>query len=200
MNKNEFLEKLEVGLSGLPQDDVKERLAFYGEMIDDRVEEGLSESEAVANIGSVEDIAAQIIADTPLTKIVKEKVKPRRALNAWEIVLIAVGSPVWLPLIIAAAAVIFSLYIVLWALIISLWAIEIALVASALCGIAASVINIAMGYPAYGIAILGAGLLLAGISAFLLLGCVAASKGAVVLTKTVVLKLKSRLIRKENAK
>ena len=55
MNKQEFVERLRKGLSGLPQDDIEERLTFYSEMIDDRMEEGLSEEEAVGEIGSVDD-------------------------------------------------------------------------------------------------------------------------------------------------
>ncbi len=43
MNKQAFLTQLRKGLSGLPQEDIEERLAFYSEMIDDRIEEGLSE-------------------------------------------------------------------------------------------------------------------------------------------------------------
>ena len=42
MTKNEFLEQLRRGLSGLPMEDIDERLNFYSEMIDDRIEEGLS--------------------------------------------------------------------------------------------------------------------------------------------------------------
>ncbi|MBR5538496.1 MAG: hypothetical protein IKU61_01205 [Clostridia bacterium] len=54
MNKQEFLEELRKGLSGLPKEDVRERLNFYGEIIDDRIEEGLTEEEAVfgAFVGS----------------------------------------------------------------------------------------------------------------------------------------------------
>ena len=59
MNKTEFLAALERALSGLPEQDVQERLAFYGELIDDRVEEGLSEEEAVKERGSVDEIAKQ---------------------------------------------------------------------------------------------------------------------------------------------
>ena len=43
MNKQEFLAELRKGLSGLPQDDIEERLIFYDEMLEDRIEEGLSE-------------------------------------------------------------------------------------------------------------------------------------------------------------
>ena len=109
MNKQDFLLRLRAGISGLPQEDIEERAAFYNEMIDDRMEEGLSEEEAVAEIGPVDEIVQQIIADTPLTKIVKENVKPKRKLKTWEIVLLAVGSPIGVSRLIAAAAVVFSL-------------------------------------------------------------------------------------------
>ena len=45
MTKKEFLSGLRKKLSGLPQEDSEERLNFYSEIIDDRVEEGLSEEE-----------------------------------------------------------------------------------------------------------------------------------------------------------
>ena len=47
MNKVEFLEQLRRGLNGLPQEEIEERVTFYSEMIDDRIEEGFSEEEAV---------------------------------------------------------------------------------------------------------------------------------------------------------
>ena len=52
MNKKRFLSELRRGLSGLPQAEVEERLSFYSDMIDDRIEDGCSEAAAVAEIGS----------------------------------------------------------------------------------------------------------------------------------------------------
>lgn len=123
MNKQDFLAQLRKGLSGLPQDDIEERLTFYKEMIEDRMEEGSSEEEAVSAIGSVEDIVRQSIADIPLAKIAKERIRPKRHLKVWEVILLTLGSPIWLSLSVAAAVVILSLYISLWAVMISLWAV-----------------------------------------------------------------------------
>ena len=50
-NKQAFLESLRKNLSGLPQEDVEERVMFYSEMIDDKIEEGLSEGEHVTVTG-----------------------------------------------------------------------------------------------------------------------------------------------------
>ena len=78
MTKQEFLTSLREGLRGLPPADIEERIAFYDEMIDDRMEEGLTEEEALAELGSVESVIAQITAETPLVKLVKEKVRRER--------------------------------------------------------------------------------------------------------------------------
>ena len=87
MNKQEFLCKLREALIGFPKQDVEDRLAFYSEMIDDRIEEGLTEEEAVFAIGSVDEVEAQIVAEIPLVKIAKEKIKPKRRLKTWEMLL-----------------------------------------------------------------------------------------------------------------
>ena len=209
MTKNEFLGALRARLSGLSESDIEEHISFYSEMIEDRIEDGASEEDAVCGIGSVEDIAAQIIADVPLTKIAKERIKPKRRLRAWEIVLLAVGSPIWLSLGIAAFAVILSLYVVIWALIVSLWAVFVSLVACALgltvAGIAmiggpyvfAGVIMASESHVFSGIALIGVGLVCAGLGIFLFFGCNAASKGAILLTKKIALGVKKAFMRKE---
>ena len=76
MKKQELLEILRKRLSALPTREVEDRLSFLSETIDDRIEEGLSEEEAAAGIGPVKEIAAQIVAETPLTRLVKERVRP----------------------------------------------------------------------------------------------------------------------------
>ncbi|MBQ7669866.1 MAG: DUF1700 domain-containing protein [Clostridia bacterium] len=200
MNKDQFLSELRAGLAGLPQDDVDERIAFYSEMIDDRIEEGVTEEEAVSMIGSVDEIVSQTVAEIPLAKLVKEKITPKRTLKAWEIVLICLGFPLWFPLLIAFGAVVLSLYIVAWSLIISLWAIELSFIASAFGGIAASVAYMIRGDAAFGVALIGASIFLAGLSIFTFFGCVALSKGIIRLTKKAALGIKSLFIRKESTK
>ena len=199
MSKHEFLAQLEKGLYGLPQADIDERLGFYSEMIDDRMEEGLPEEEAVAAVGSVDEIFAQVVADIPFSKIAKEKLKPKRRLTAWEIVLLALGSPIWLSLGIAAFAVILSLYISLWAVVISLWAVFGSLVGCALGGIVAAIVFACSGNLLTGIAMLGAGILLSGLSIFMFFGCKAATKGTVLLAKKMALGIKNCFIKKEAA-
>lgn len=199
MNKDIFLAKLREGLAGLPQDDIEERLAFYCEMIDDRVEEGLTEEEAVAEIGSIEDIVSQTVEEIPLAKLVKETITPKRSLRPWEIVLIVLGFPVWFPLLIAAGAVMFALYTVIWALVIALWAVDVALWGSAAGCVCAGVAQMIHGFMLPGMTVVGAGVLSAGLALLMLCACVAASKGAVRLTKALAMGIKRLFIRKESA-
>jgi len=199
MNKRDFLMQLRKGLSGLTREDMEERLLFYSEMIDDRMEEGLSEDEAVSVIGSVDEIVAQVIAETPLVKIAKERIKSKRRLSAGEIVLLALGSPIWISLGIAALAVILSLYISLWAVIISLWSVFGALTACSFSGIASGIVFICNGNGLTGAAMIGAGLICAGLSVFMFYGCKTATKGILILTKKLVLWTKSCFIKKEEA-
>ena len=124
MNKPQFLIALKRKLSGLPNKEVRERLAFYSEMIDDRMEEGLSEEEAVEAIGSVDELALQIASERFLASKENAEGKSPRKRSGWDIALMAIGSPIWLPLLIAALAVIGSVYAVIWALIITVWVIE----------------------------------------------------------------------------
>lgn len=197
MNKQEFLGALKKRLSGLPKDEIEERLAFYGEMIDDRTEDGRTEEEAVAEIGGADEIAAQIIADIPLTRLVKERIKPKRRLKTWEIVLIVLGSPIWLSLAIAAAAVFFSMYMVLCALIVALWSVFVSLIAGAIAAVPTCIVMFAHGNAASGLTVLSGGLILAGFCIFTGYGCKAATANIFVLTKKFALSTKKCFMKKE---
>ena len=199
MNKQEFLAQLRKGLSGLPKDDINERLMFYSEMIDDRMEDGIPEETAVREIGAIDELASQIIADIPLGKLLKEKITPKKKQKVWEIVLIVLGSPIWLSLGIAAFAVVFSIYVVLWSAIIVLWAVFSSFVACGLAGIATGVYFAAGGNGLTGIATIGAGIVCTGLSVFVFFGCKAATKGILSLTKKLAIWIKNCFIKKEEA-
>ncbi|MBQ6847987.1 MAG: DUF1700 domain-containing protein [Clostridia bacterium] len=199
MNKQEFLECLRKGLSGLPQEDIEERLTFYSEMIDDRMEEGITEEDAVSRIGSVDTIVSQIKADIPLAKLVRGKRTLKKHVRTWEIVLLVLGSPIWLSLLIAALAVILSLYVSLWAVVISLWAVFVSLIGCAFGGVVAGIIIACSGNALSGIAMLAAGIVCGGLSIFMFYGCKAATKGILLLTKKIAVWIKNCFIKKEEA-
>lgn len=200
MRKQEFMDDLRSRLSALPPPELEERLSFYEEIINDRMEEGLSEEEAVAATGSADEIAEQIIGEIPITTIVKEKIKPKRRLKAWEIVLLVLGSPIWVSLlVIVPLSVAISLFAALWSVTVALWSVFVSVAASAafVCVFGAGLA--AAGQTAAGLAMVGAGLVCAGLSVFLFFGCKAATKGTALLTKKSVLGVKKFFFGKETA-
>ena len=200
MNKTEFLKNLREGLNGLPEDEVDGRIDFYSEMIDERIEEGASEDDAVAALGSIDEIAMQILSDIPLSSIVKKKAKIKRGMSPLTVVLLAVGSPIWLSLLIAAFAVAVSLYASLWAVIISLWAVDLSLAACAVASIPVGIYFIAGINPLTGFSLICASFVLAGLSIFLFFGCRASTKLSARIVKRCVLGIKKSFVRKERTK
>lgn len=194
MTKQEFLTALREKLQGLPQKDVDERISFYEEMINDRIDDGKTEEEAVADIGSVDLIVEEIARDTSLVKLVKEKITPKREIKAWEIVLLVLGFPLWFPLALTALILALVFYMLIWIFVIVLYSVEIALVASAFAGLIAFFAYLFSG--AFNLVPLAITLLGAGGAALLIFACIAVTKGTLKFSKKILTKIKTSFIRK----
>ena len=199
MNRETFLTELRQRLSGLPREELEERLAFYGEMLDDRLEDGLTEEEAVESLGTPDEVAAQVLAEIPMAMILREKVRPKRRMKAWEIVLLILGSPIWFSLLVAGLAVGFSLYVVLWVIVFSLWVVALALGASALGCLFGAGFYLFRGRPGEAGFFLGACLVCVGLTLLWIALSLALTKGAVKMTTGIWPGIKARLTRKEEA-
>ena len=197
MNKEEFLSELRRKISGLPHEDIEERIAFYSEMIDDRMEDGLPEEEAVAGIGNVDGIVEQIMSEIPLSKLVREKVKSKRSLKAWEIILLVLGSPIWLPILISVLAIFLSVYVIIWAVAVCIYAACFSMAAGAVGGISGLFISLFKGAPAVALFSLGAAAVCAGLSILLLYVSVWVTKLILKMTKRIVLGIKTSFVGKE---
>lgn len=199
MNKQEFFGALRRGLLGLPEEDIENSVEFYSEMIDDRIDEGMSEEEAVADIGSVNEVIQQILSEASLTKLVKRKVKKNRSIKVWEIVLLIAGSPMWVSLLLAAIVIVIAIYIVIWSVVLSFFALDLSLALSGLACIAGSAVYAFL--PSVDIfgafMIFGCGLFCLGLSVLLFFGTNQISKGMLLLSKKILLMIKSLFIRKE---
>ena len=73
MNKEQFLSELSRRLDGLNGNDLYRTLEYYAEMIDDRMEDGMSEEAAVAALGDLEAIAREIMQDAPARESAKRE-------------------------------------------------------------------------------------------------------------------------------
>ena len=203
MKKQEFLDKLKGSLWAMPNEDVQNSLDYYSEMIDDRMEDGLTEEEAVAAIGDLDEIVSQILSETPRPPQVVEPAKKNKQsqqpakdnTKVWLIILLVLGSPVWIPLVTSAAATVLSVYVSLWSVVIALYATFFALAAASLGCVVSSFFMI--GRFAEVAVAWGAALLCAGLSILLLLLSNLAAKGMVALTKWVWKKIQSIFSRKE---
>ena len=196
MKKNEFLEELKTRLWAMPEADKERSADYYAEMIDDRMEDGLSEEEAVAAVGDLDEIVKQILNESPRPPaMVKKKHKQQRGLETWMIVLLVLGSPVWVPLVASAAGTVISVYVSLWTVVISLYAVFIALAASSVGCVVGSFFMI--GSIPNVIVAWGAALLCAGLAILFLLLSNLAAKGLVKLTKLVWEACKGIFKRKE---
>lgn len=199
MTKEEFLFELREKLFGLPQDEIEERIAFYNEIINDRMEDGLTEEEAVAEMGSVDTVVEQIMSEIPLSRLVKEKVKPKRNLKAWEIALLVLGSPVWVPLVIGAVSVILSVYAVIWVAVICTYVVDFSLTASAIAGMAGIIAYLKAGNPAGALFSVGLGVACAGLAILLFFGCGWITKHLIQATNKLLLGIKISFVGKEEA-
>ncbi len=198
MKKDEFLLELRSQLVGLPKEDVDNRIAFYSEMIDDRIDEGKSEEEAVAEVGGVDKVVEDIATDTPLTTLVKEKVKPKRSLRVWEIILIAVGFPLWFPLALVALILCLVCYLLIWILVLVTYVVETSLLGSSVWFLITF-----FGYLSGGefhLISLAASIMCAGGAALFVFACIGATKLTIKLSAKIIKGIKTSIIKKGSKK
>ena len=184
MNKQEFLEALSAQLVSLSESDREQSLAFYAEMIDDCMEGGASEEEVVALLDPVEVIAGEILQSATAQR------RKSRKLRGWEIALLILGAPLWLPLLAAAFVVGLALGIVLWSLIAALWAATAGIVLSAPISIIASGVALLRWNLLRSTVCVGMAFVMAGLAILLLFAARRATSGALWITRACWLRLR----------
>ena len=196
MNKKEFLEELEKRLQALPKEEIQERLEFYSEAIDDRVEEGETEEQAIEEIGTLDEITWEIVKKTPLVTLVKEKVKPKHRIRPWEIVLICVTFPIWLPLLITAFVLLLVAYILAWVLVIVAYNVEIAVSVGGIGALSAGFAAFFSGSHWFGFGLVGFGVMCIGFSLLWVFACIGATKASIQLTRAIILSIKKKFMKR----
>ena len=177
MTRDEFLAALTHRLGYLPYGEVKKTVDFYREAIADRMEDGMTEAEAVAALGSLDEIVREIEMNLPLSTVVKTRVDDARerarekketesgGTRAFKILFLLLTCPIWGSLLIAGVAVVLSLLITLFSVVFALAVTAVALIAS---GLAMAVIAFIVPYPS-----MAPRLMLSGIGLVITaLGCV----------------------------
>ena len=193
MNKQEYLASLRAALACLPESEIEESVAFYTEMIDDRVADGLTEEEATAQLDDPKTAARAIIADLPVVPRTVVRTKQKNRALYWTLVIL--GSPLWLTLLLAAGMLVLAGLLTIWCLILGLWLLAAGLLAGGPLGIGVCLWALAVGQPAYGVFELGSGLLCFGLGLFCLHGAVAASKTLMQVSRQWIAKAKEPFVK-----
>lgn len=191
MNKQEFIAELKNKLFCLPYQDIEKSVEYYSEIIDDSVEDGMSEEDAVASLGDIDEIVSQILMETPITTLVKEKVKQGRTLQAWEIILLVLGSPIWVSILIALFSVVLALYITIWSVVISLYAVVLSVALSTLVVAVGIFISLIKGLFLNALIFFAFTLIATGLTILLFIGTNYFTKGVILLSKSIVKGIKS---------
>lgn len=147
MTRDEFLNRLGELLACLPADQVKETQEFYAEVIADRMEDGMTEAEAVAAMGTLGEVAEATLDELPAVPRAIARTKRKSTALLWALAI--VGSPVWIPLLLAFVAVAATVYICIWVLALCVWIVAAAFGGAGVVGLLFTVDGIIIGHVPY---------------------------------------------------
>lgn len=129
MTKQLFLNQLSAALHALPREERYRTLSYYDELLDDRIEDGQTEEEAVASLGDPEEVAREILGEE------EAPVSTGSGRKVWVIVLLVLGFPLWGSLLLTAVLMLVSVYICLWIPTLVLGVLSLSLLAGAILGV-----------------------------------------------------------------
>ena len=165
MTQAEFIARLDRLIAALPAEERRRATEFYRELSLDRMENGKTEEEAVADCGPVEEIAEKVMAAyTPVRQ-------PSLFLRVMKIIALIFGVPILLSIAIPLAAAAFVLYACLWILMACVFILVLSFGLVGLVGVVGTAFVLPQSLPA-GVFQLGAGLLFCGLCLLSLVGAV----------------------------
>ena len=113
MNKRNFYREIEKSLKGFNEYEVNRIIEYFDEMINDKMDKGLSEAEAIASLGDVTNITNTMKAEIMMER--SENPKGNSFKDFW-IILGICASPILIPigigLFISFLAIAFSIFVV----------------------------------------------------------------------------------------
>ena len=202
MSREEYLNGLREKLSQNKIPGIDAMIEFYDEAIADRIEDGMSEEEAVGSMEEADSIVKSALLDKPITTLMADSVRKKHK-EANEsghgtlfVVLTVVCFPIWFPLLVAFLAIIFSLYVAMWAVVVSIYAVELSFAIGSVAALLASLTFI-MGQIPFptALALLGCACLLAGLAILMWKPIVAITKWMISLIKAVFRSIKSVFVK-----
>lgn len=196
MDRIDFIEVLADELSyRVKPSEIHQLINYYDEIIDDLMDDGFSEQEAVAKLGDPKKLAKEAAG------VEEIEIEVPRRFNPLVIILLIIGFPLWGSLLFAFLMVLLSVYIVIWCLPFTTGTIGVSFVFG---GIVAAVLSpfLMMDALFMGVTQLGVGMLLFGlglislvftwsISGFFL----KATRNLTIWTKNLIFKPRKKVVR-----
>lgn len=195
MNKSAYLDSLAELLDCLSREKRSEVLAFYEEAIDDRVEEGMSEEEAVSAMGSAEVVAESILGELPVVPRAVAKTRRKSPALLW--VLAIAGSPLWIPLAFAFLLAVASVYLFIWLAAACIWLVAAVCMFALPFGLYLAWCGVMTGTFAFALAQAGLGCVLGGVGLLVFNAAFSASRALAVLSQEWIRKAASPFKRYE---
>ena len=187
MTRNEFITSLSAHLQGIPGTERQKALDWYSELICDRMEE-MPEADAVSGIGSVDEIADEILSQYRQNTTAvhssdgtepQSRRSPDKGVNtALVIFAAAVLSPIWLPLLIVGLSLALIAVVLVWCAVVTVGVMLVSAAAVGAVGLVYGFWALFVINPAYGLLVLGAALTAAGLTLALIPLIVVTVKGA----------------------
>ena len=197
MNKQEFLNELAAQLSSLSKNEIDKSIAYYNESIDDRIEDGMAEEEAVKALGPIPAIVENILYDMSIPTLMKAKVnesKDRAPNKGIWLALVIVGFPLWFPLLMAFIIVIMAIYVTAWSLIVSLYAVVFSFGIACFTGIIGGFAQCIFKSIPVGLCVIGIAIICGALSLFMIKPVYLITKKLIKLTTYSIRKMKSLFI------
>lgn len=194
MNRQEYLEALRKALSDMPYSEVEKSVMYCSEIIDDKIEDGMTEQQAVDSMDDISSAARQIKLDQSMGTLIAARANS--AGKKLSTAAIIVGAPLWAAFAAIVFAAVITMYAVLWAIDIALWAVFAAFAAVGAFGplIAAYMFTVD---ARSGCVILAGSLVSAGLAIFMFILNKFLSRQLIRFTAFIWRKLKTLFVRKK---
>ena len=200
MDRVEFLNQLSGQLRHLPVPEVERLCNYYDEMIQDRIEDGMLEEEAVVSVGSVEEAVKSAMYETSIPTLMKVRLKESKEKSPNKVlwmVLLILGAPIWLPLVLVFLSVCLVLYCTIWLLVMAAYLTELSFALAAIAGIISAAVHLLRFSVPTALCTLGLGLVSAAVAMYLFRPLINLAKILMRGTVLFVKRIKSLFIRKE---
>lgn len=187
MTRNEFISSLSARLHSIPGTERQKALDWYSELICDRMEE-MPEADAVSGIGSVDEIADEILSQYRQNTTAvhssdstepQSRRSPDKGVNTALVIFAAVVlSPIWLPLLITGLSLALVAVLLVWCAVVTVGVMLVSAAAVGAVGLVYGFWALFVINPAYGLLVLGTALISAGLTLALIPLIVVTVKGA----------------------